>query len=212
MRLSIKITYDNMKFKKRTFFRASSAAPGYFDEMHLNGKIHHDGGILTNNPSLVAIHEAQKLWPGENPHCVVSLGMGRSERPVQNQISAENGENNKLSLAKKFSRIVDAATDTEIAHVALHDLLPGHVYFRFNPILREYTPLDETRPEKMKNLREDTKMYLRRNQNRVLEVCGKLQLKRAPIDTIKDWAKKEAEIFKVRQFKPLNSFRDVHVF
>ncbi|CAB4061966.1 PNPLA8 [Lepeophtheirus salmonis] len=40
--------------------RASSAAPGYFDEIMLHDTIHLDGGILTNNASQIAIHEARK--------------------------------------------------------------------------------------------------------------------------------------------------------
>ena len=40
------------------------SAPGYFDDFYLDGMIHQDGGILANNPTQIAIHEAQKIWPG----------------------------------------------------------------------------------------------------------------------------------------------------
>ena len=126
--------------------------------------------------------------------------MGRHERPiasVQQQAMADaavptgngiSGPIKSLSLAQKFSRIVDAATDTEIAHVALHDLLPGSVYYRFNPALSECFPLDETRPEKIAQMREDTQMYLRRNHNRLIEACEQIALKRRPWDVVRDYA------------------------
>lgn len=40
--------------------RASTAAPGYFDDFIWKGAVHQDGGILTNNASHIAIHEAMK--------------------------------------------------------------------------------------------------------------------------------------------------------
>lgn len=46
--------------------RASSAAPAYFGDFLLNGEIHQDGGVLFNNPTAVAIHEAKNIWPREN--------------------------------------------------------------------------------------------------------------------------------------------------
>ena len=153
--------------------RASSAAPGYFDEFVLNDNIHHDGGIMTNNATIIAIHEAQKLWPNDQLQCVVSLGMGRHERPITfdfDLAAAEAAKPKALSLAQKFARVVDAATDTEIPHVTLHDLLPGHVYYRFNPFLSEYYPIDEVRREKMEAMRADTRMYMRRNHNRIIQV------------------------------------------
>lgn len=46
--------------------RASSAAPAYFGDFLLNGEIHQDGGVLFNNPTAVAIHEAKIIWPRED--------------------------------------------------------------------------------------------------------------------------------------------------
>lgn len=49
-------------------------APGYFEEYVLDDHVHQDGGILINNPTSIAIHEAQLLWPKEKVQCVVSIG------------------------------------------------------------------------------------------------------------------------------------------
>ena len=182
--------------------RASSAAPGYFDEFSLEGKIHHDGGLMTNNASLVAVHEAMRLWPNEELQAVVSLGNGRVPTPITSSTDdemmmlAESNQSNKgarngnapkaLSLAKKFAKVVDAATDTEIPHVALHDLLPGRVYYRFDPVLREYLPLDCADAGLMDRVREDTQMYLRRNWNRVNEACDQLSLPRPLLKRARD--------------------------
>ena len=178
--------------------RASSAAPGYFDEFSLEGKIHHDGGLMTNNASLVAVHEAMRLWPNEELQAVVSLGNGRVPAPITSSTDddmmmlEESNQSSKgnapkaLSLAKKFAKVVDAATDTEIPHVALHDLLPGRVYYRFDPVLREYLPLDCADASLMERVREDTQMYLRRNWNRVNEACDQLCLPRPLLKRARD--------------------------
>ncbi len=142
---------------------------------------------MTNNACIIAIHEAQKLWPHEKIQCVVSLGTGRHERPITfEEELAKMTKPKALSLAQKFARVVDAATDTEISHVTLHDLLPGHVYYRFNPFLSEYFPLDEVRGEKIAAMRADTRMYLRRNHNRVVELCQQLTLPRRAVDRVRD--------------------------
>lgn len=166
--------------------RGSSAAPGYFDEFCLEDKIFHDGGIMTNNATMIAIHEAQRLWAHEPLHCVVSLGMGRFKGPIHPEESLSGVKPKNLSLAQKFSRIIDAATDTELAHVSLHDLLPGEVYFRFNPYLSEYFDMDEVRVEKMSKMREDTQMYIRRNENRFNEVCQRLVQPRSWLKRARD--------------------------
>lgn len=72
---------------------------------------HQDGGVLANNPTAVALHEAKLLWPKEKLQCVVSVGNGRTiEEPelIQYKPSGILGWETSLQL----SRIIDSATDT----------------------------------------------------------------------------------------------------
>ncbi|KAG7265489.1 hypothetical protein CRUP_035629 [Coryphaenoides rupestris] len=122
--------------------RASSAAPGYFQEFALGADLHQDGGLLINNPTALAIHECQCLWPGTPLECVVSLGTGRLETPGKHSAT-------HTSLKTKLENVISSATDTEEVHTMLDGLLPAGTYFRFNPYLSEDVPLDESRLEKL---------------------------------------------------------------
>ena len=65
-----------------------------------------DGGVLTNNPSAIALHECKLLWPQDNIQSVVSVGTGRYEptdAPIQESVG----------LKTKLTKIVQSATDTE---------------------------------------------------------------------------------------------------
>ncbi|KFO31117.1 Calcium-independent phospholipase A2-gamma [Fukomys damarensis] len=62
--------------------RASSAAPGYLAEYTLENDLHHDGGLLLNNPSALAMKEC--CVPLE---CVVSLGTGCYESDMKNTVT-----------------------------------------------------------------------------------------------------------------------------
>lgn len=65
-----------------------------------------DGGLLINNPTALAIHECQCLWPDTPLECVVSLGTGRFE---------STGKSNAAytSLKTKLTNVISSATDTE---------------------------------------------------------------------------------------------------
>ena len=65
-----------------------------------------DGGLLTNNPTAIAVHECKLLWPEEFIQCVVSLGNGRFEPNLK--ITPL-----KSSLKDKVAKVIDSATDTE---------------------------------------------------------------------------------------------------
>lgn len=65
-----------------------------------------DGGMLINNPTALAIHECQCLWPDVPLQCVVSLGTGRFETAGRSSVSY-------TSLKTKLTNVISSATDTE---------------------------------------------------------------------------------------------------
>ncbi|XP_026996720.1 calcium-independent phospholipase A2-gamma [Tachysurus fulvidraco] len=140
--------------------RASSAAPGYFQEFALGTDLHQDGGLLINNPTALAIHECQCLWPGTPLQCVVSLGTGRFESSSKNNATY-------TSLKTKLNHVISSATDTEEVHTMLDALLPPNTYFRFNPYMTEDVALDESRSEKLNQLQAEGVRYLERNEEKL---------------------------------------------
>lgn len=57
--------------------RASSAAPGFFEEFKFGDFILQDGGVLVNNSTGIALSEANTIWADEPIQCIVSIGSGR---------------------------------------------------------------------------------------------------------------------------------------
>ena len=106
-----------------------------------------------------------------------------------------------MSIHQKFARIVDSATDTELVHETLTDNLEQDVYYRFNPYLPEYLPLDEKRPEKMTLMAEAADMYLRRNSRKFTKACKTLTEPRSPLSIASDYVNYQYEIIKTKLYQ-----------
>jgi calcium-independent phospholipase A2-gamma len=151
--------YDGTsQYKCWEAIRASSAAPGYYEDFKLDGYVFHDGGLLANNPTAIAIHEAKHLWPKHDTNCVVSIGNGRF-KPA----GYDSSKANSISLRQKLARVFSGIGDPEVVHSILLDTMKPSTYFRFNPYMTEEFNLDEARPEKYKMMQYETNMYIRRN-------------------------------------------------
>ncbi|XP_077565331.1 calcium-independent phospholipase A2-gamma [Stigmatopora nigra] len=176
------------KYKMWQAIRASSAAPGYFQEYVLGKDLHQDGGLLINNPTALAIHECKCLWPNTPLQCVLSLGTGRHE-------ATGNNGTTSTSLKAKLTNVISSATDTEEVHAMLDGLLPPNTYFRFNPYISEEVPLNESREEKLNFLTEEGKGYLERNDAKLRKAAGVLTEEKGVIQKMAEWAKLKADMY-----------------
>lgn len=145
--------------------RASSAAPGYFAEVIKNDDIHHDGAMFCNNPSGVALNEANILWPNHPLQVMVSVGTGRYDPSVGPSMT-------QLTLREKFMKVVDGATNVSGVHSLLYDFMPQHTYFRFNPYIQEQMMMDDYRPDRIDQIVLDTRAYIDRNIKK-FEACAR---------------------------------------
>ncbi|XP_041851872.1 calcium-independent phospholipase A2-gamma-like isoform X2 [Melanotaenia boesemani] len=168
--------------------RATSAAPGYFQEFALGDDLHQDGGLLINNPTALAIHECKCLWPNTPLECVVSLGTGRFETPGKNSTTY-------TSLKTKLTNVISSATDTEEVHAMLDAFLPADTYFRFNPFLNEDISMDESRQEKLNQLQADGIRYLDRNEEKLNKVARILTQEKSSIQRMADWARLRVDMY-----------------
>uniref|UniRef100_A0A8C6T2Y2 PNPLA domain-containing protein n=1 Tax=Neogobius melanostomus TaxID=47308 RepID=A0A8C6T2Y2_9GOBI len=168
--------------------RATSAAPGYFQEFTLGNDLHQDGGLLINNPTALAIHESKCLWPHTPLECVVSLGTGRFETPNKNSVTY-------TSLKTKLTNVISSATDTEEVHAMLDAFLPPDTYFRFNPYISEDISMDENRREKLNLLQTECSRYLERNEQKLQKVARILNREKSSVQRMTDWARLRADMF-----------------
>ncbi|NXS09143.1 PLPL8 phospholipase, partial [Neodrepanis coruscans] len=176
------------QYKLWQAIRASSAAPGYFQEYVLGNDLHQDGGLLLNNPSALAVHECKCLWPNVPLQCLISLGTGRYESEVKTNVT-------HTSLKAKLTNVINSATDTEEVHTMLDALLPPDTYFRFNPLMNEDIPLDESRKEKLSQLQTDGIRYLERNEEKLRKAAKILTQDKTTLQRLQDWMRLKADMY-----------------
>ncbi|XP_030334687.1 calcium-independent phospholipase A2-gamma isoform X2 [Strigops habroptila] len=181
------------QYKLWQAIRASSAAPGYFQEYVLGNYLHQDGGLLLNNPSALAVHECKCLWPDVPLQCLISLGTGRYESEGKTNVTY-------TSLKAKLTNVISSATDTEEVHTMLDALLPADTYFRFNPLMNEDIPLDESRKEKLNQLQTDGIRYLERNEEKLKKAAKVLMQEKTVLQRLQDWMRLKTDMYEGLSF------------
>lgn len=87
-----------------------------------------DGALIANNPSLVALQEAHRIWPNEKIRLLLSVGVGSTP-------SSERQES-MSSYIDTGSALLESATDVEEVHRAMEviaKLVPDLEYVRLAP-------------------------------------------------------------------------------
>jgi len=126
--------------------RASSAAQSYFPAYEIGNRVFWDGGNVANNPTLCAVAEAVRLWPGE-PLRILSLSCGESSScyAAKRLVSA-----NIFKVAVETFNLTFAAND-ELPDYILRQVLPGG-YFRVAPTDTTDIALDGVAAEDLRRL------------------------------------------------------------
>ena len=75
---------------------ATSAAPSFFEPFTIGERQYCDGGLLENNPVMLAMAEAQDLYPDRKVGLIVSLGCGITKRESAKYDSWAGGATREL--------------------------------------------------------------------------------------------------------------------
>ncbi|CAM6093593.1 unnamed protein product [Calypogeia fissa] len=159
------------KHKVWEAIRASSAAPYYLDDYSSESNRWEDGAIVANNPTMIALREAQLLWPDTPICCLVSMGCGN----VPNKARGKGG----WRYLDTGQVLIESACSVERTEEALDTLLPlvdGIRYFRFNPVDERCSmELDETDPTIWARLDSAIQDYIEANESSFQVACDCLE-------------------------------------
>lgn len=84
---------------------------------------------------------------------------------------------------------------TAEVHTMLDALLPADTYFRFNPLMNEDIPLDESRKEKLNQLQTDGIRYLERNEEKLKKAAKVLMQEKTVLQRLQDWMRLKTDMY-----------------
>ena len=140
----------------------------YLDEFLCGNDKYQDGAVVANNPAVVAMHEALRIWPERPIRVLISVGTGSTPpAPRPKAVS---------SFVEAGSMVIESATNVDRAHEALsimRSLVPSLNYFRFDPVDdRCNMDLDEISSEKWEQLEAAADDYVEQKSN-LFELAAK---------------------------------------
>ncbi|KAF1966045.1 hypothetical protein BU23DRAFT_334294, partial [Bimuria novae-zelandiae CBS 107.79] len=113
--------------------RAASAAPFYFPPMELDEHTFLDGGMVANNPSMIALNEILASH-SDSTISMISIGSGLRNKNVQSGKPHSQGLFG--TMRKYLATVNNLLTDTEITHEQVSEIIDhtrgNHRYHRLN--------------------------------------------------------------------------------
>lgn len=163
-------------FLRKFAARATSAAPTYFElacGKSINGVDFAcvDGGVIINNPSVMALVEAKKIYPTAEKITFVSLGTGK----MMVEIDIESAKN--WGIVKWVRPLINMMVHgaSKSAHQQMKILLPSDNYYRLQPKLAQsMCSLDDVSKENVDNLVKLAENYVQEKRSLFEDVCKKL--------------------------------------
>lgn len=134
----------------------SSAAPTYFPTRPLTQEGAEqwlvDGGVIANNPTLCAVAEVRRAWPGHGLEDVrvLSLGTGYRTRKINGPASRKWGALGWVTQG----HLVDLLADERVVAYQARNLLPAGAYIRVNAELARQPGLPEAPDDAMDDISE----------------------------------------------------------
>jgi predicted acylesterase/phospholipase RssA len=197
--------YDADECKIWEAARCTSAAPTFFKPMFVRvppgpGQWYVDGGLQHNNPSQLALDEAQRIWPQVKRFCLVSIGTGwqrnvefieskesqapgppaKRKRVSWQFVNVMNVPKASIELAKIAKCAVELSTSSELTHQQLsdksnsRDLAQQFPYYRFN-VERGMDSIELQEWKAMVRIEELTARYIAEGDNeRKKRACAEI--------------------------------------
>ena len=151
---------------------ATCAAPAVFAPVQIDGESYVDGGVVANDPTLLALAEVASVFPGRPVGVVVSLGCGQTKRERRAERREERRwfrrrkskkPREELSGTERWFRRVGLTWDHEPrirrrARLALQRRKAQ--YFRVEPPLASAVSLSETDTSKLESMDANVKEWL----------------------------------------------------
>lgn len=160
----------------RDVCRASSAGPTFFPpaqfgEAPLPPGLYVDGGTICNNPSVVALTEASKLFEVDRQSIVMlSLGTGADEQPLGLETLAWG----QLTWVRPLISILMDGVSTLNAHV-MSEVMPKENYLRLQAVCGgAMGDMDNVDPKNMNLLERAGQQLVDMNRLRLIRFCEKL--------------------------------------
>jgi predicted acylesterase/phospholipase RssA len=170
-------------FYMRDVVLATTAAPTFFEPARVQNVsladtfYFVDGGVYANNPAMIALVEARRMFPDEGEFLLVSLGSGSLSHALKcEQVKGWGvAQWARPILNVVFDGIADAV-DYQLWHL-LPMMGQGNGYYRFQSVLTEATgAFDNTSEAHFERLEKLGQDLIEANEEKLAQICARLVL------------------------------------